>query len=308
MLVLMAILLNVAVFGSKRFQDVCGLPRLQALAYTTIRSIERKLNRSDRTLKERQWRGVILLVAVILASLGVGVTLQALLAHGMHLGELALLSLLLPIRPCWQRINDMYRDLRSHNTVAARLHLKGTVWRHYALLDEHALARAATEILAVQFSEKTVAPIMWYLAFGLPGLCVNKACYMLKESLCQPSAGDNAFTKPVQLLHFIMNYIPSRLCLLLWLMAMIFVPAQGLIAALKALFTSRLASAMPEEISVLAVACALNLSLGGPTSVYTSGKWQGAGSAKATSADVKRVQMLWLIVHGLLVLVIALSA
>lgn len=306
LLVLLAILLNAALFGSRRFYDALALDAKLQWPSVFIRGIDRKLNRPERTLNERRQRGWLLLAAMVMAALGVSSVLGVLFSHGTRFGELLLLALLLPVRPCFDRTLTMYKSLTAHDTLAAREGLKGTVWRHYALLDEHAVARAAIEIMAVQFSEKIVAPVLWYLLLGLPGLLVNKGVYVLKESLCQPLANEVAFSKPTQWVHFAMNYIPSRFALLLWFFAVVFVPAHGLVAALKALFKSKLLHATPEEVSVLAASCCLKLSLGGPTSVYTGGEWEGSGTAKATTADIKRAQMLYMIANGLLFAMIGL--
>ena len=300
-IVLLAMLLNIGLLGSKRFAPPSGHTALATL----IRSVERKLNRPQRSQRERRQRGMLLLAAAVMTGWAFGSGLHALFVSTWRSGEIFVLAFLLPVRPTWERADAIFKALKAHDTAAARLALQPTVWRHYALLDEHAVARAAIEILAVQLSEKIVAPVLWYMVLGLPALCVSKAIYLLIETLCQPMQRANDFTQPIRLAHHVMHYIPARVTMAGWLLGLLLLPSAHWLVSLRTLGKSPLVTASPEQVSVLAVACALNLSLGGPTSVYTDGQWFGPATAKATSADIKRAQVVWACLLGVLVAALA---
>lgn len=295
--VLLALLLNAVAFDARGPYGWLKLDRVARIPAKLIRGIERRLNRRQRDAATRKRRGVLLLVSVLMAAWG----LAALLAFAGHAGEFIALTLLLPVRPVWDKARAIKRALAAEETAKARLMLRGSVWRHYALLDAPALARAAIEILAVGFAEKILAPCFWYLLLGLPGLFLAKAIYLLEEQLCQPEPADNAFGAWARTLHYGVAYLPSRIASLLWLTAMMFLQGCRPIVALRQI-ASGIVTRTPEAVDVAAAASALNLSLGGPTSVYTRGKWLGSGSAKALPDDIGRAMYLYVLVHGLLVL------
>jgi adenosylcobinamide-phosphate synthase len=307
-LVLVAMLVGGALWGAGRLWPAARLEHWQQWPARLIRAIERRLNRPQRTLKERARRGDLLLAAAVLAGLAAGRLLEGLPAFGGWPLEALVLALLLPVRAGFERASSIRRALEQSDTLQARLGLKDTVWRHHAVLDAHAVGRAAIEMLAVQFSEKWLAPVCWYLLFGLPGLLVSKAVYLLKESLCQPMAAERAFSRSAQAAHMLMHYVPARAGLVLWVLAALFVPGPSLWQALRTLFKTPMRRLAPEAVAVLAAAGSLNVSLGGPTSVYTGGQWYGSGTARVAAGDVRSAQRLWLAAHAIAFVVLGFCA
>ena len=305
MIVLIALLLNIALFGSRWFGELTGLTGIAALPGAVIRASQRKLNRSQRSAQVRRSRGVMLVMSVVVLSLVTGLLLDMLSTSRLRVVDILLLALLLPVRQSWECARVIYKALRADDLASARLALKDTVWRHFGLLDAHGVARAAIELLAVQFSEKILAPVLWYLVLGLPGFLIDKSLYLLKETLCQPMASENDFGRPAIQAHFIANYIPARLAMGLWIAALFFFPVGNPIASLRRMEKGNLAQLTPERVSVLAASCALNLALGGPTSVYTLGNWHGSGTAKVRTPDIRRALILAGMVQLLLVLLLA---
>ena len=288
---ILALSLNAVLMGPWAVDSPLGdLLRLPA---QELRAIERKLNRPQRTLGVRTQRGLLLLVTVLLSALALGLVINQL--H-IRVLSIAVLALLLPVRPTWDLTSAIGKDLEIKDTATARIELKDSIWRHYALLDEYALARAAIETLAVQFSEKIVAPLFWYLLLGMPGFLLAKAIYLLKETLCLPQAS-NGFTQPAFLLHSTINFIPSRLAAILWLPMPMFLPSGKSIAAVTHVGSAIASQQTPEQLAVSAAAAVLGLSLGGPTSVYTQGIWCGTGSAKASPADIRHGLYLFALLH-----------
>ena len=66
------------------------------------------------------------------------------------------------------------REGLGHGLEAGRYAVSMIVGRDPELLDEAGVARAAIESLAENFADGVVAPALWYLAAGLPGLLVYK--------------------------------------------------------------------------------------------------------------------------------------
>lgn len=114
----------------------------------------------------------------------------------LRFAELLVLAALMPARQGWDLAQSIRKHLQAGELAKARMELDGTPWRHHALLDEHGAARAAIELLTVQFSEKIVSPMLWYLLFGLPGLLVCAAITLLHEALAPAAAPSRALIKP----------------------------------------------------------------------------------------------------------------
>ncbi len=304
--VLAALVANAVFFSARGPYGRFGLDHYCDAPARLIRMIERKLNRAQRTLTTLQWRGMLLLVATLMAALGVGCVLNLWRHTPLHYLDIIILACVLPVRPTWDRAYAIHSALSYGDTAGARLVLKDSPWRHYALLDAHALARSAIEILAVNFSEKILSPALWYVLFGMPGLMLCKALVLLEESLCQPLSVETAFGRPSHLLHFAVNYMPARLAAVFWLLSMPFIGVKGIFSAVKQTFNG-MGTRMPESQVVLGAGCALKLSLGGPTSIYTGGGWFGVGTAKAAPVDIKRMLYIYILAHVFTVLLLGIA-
>jgi len=298
-LVASALLLNAALAGPEALYAPLGLSRLTRFPASLIRNAERKLNRSHRSPEQRRLHGTILVAMVVAASLIIGWLGDTLFTHNARFLEILLLAALLPTRQTWNLATRIYRGLSSRNTVQARLALEGSVWRHYMLLDEYGIARAGIEILAVHFSEKILAPIFWYLLFGLPGLLVSKSVYLLVETLASTPAdpGLGGFKNTAITTHFLLHYLPSRIAAILWPLAVALPPSGDALMVFKRIMAGNFIERFPQSLSLLAAASAVGVSLGGPTSAYADQEWLGTATAKATAAHVKRARYLFALAH-----------
>ena len=137
---------------------------------------DRKLNRENRPAVDRVIRGALVVIVVAGLAGGVGWCASWLTQHhdfGWAL-ELFLLTALLAGRGLYDRVRAVGVGL-DHSLEEGReavSHIVGRAPRH---LDEHGVARAAIESCAENFSDGLIAPVFWYVLFGLPGLMVYKA-------------------------------------------------------------------------------------------------------------------------------------
>lgn len=299
LLILSALLLNAVLGGPSRVYSILGLARLARLPAQGIREIERRLNREHRTVKERVIRGWVFALFVIFACIAFGMLIDWILQDEWQFVEILLLAALLPARSTWKCASAVAGGLRRGSLNEARRALAGTVWRHHARLDEHGVARAAIETLAVHFSDKMVGPALFYLLFGLPGLFVSKSIYLMQETLVRPTQNEEAFAHASQQLHFFLHYIPARIAAMLWLCAAIFLPYANMKEATEQVVNGMFGE-RPQDVAVLSAAAVLRVSLGGPGSVYVHEGWVGAGSARASQADIRRAQRAFILLHVLL--------
>ncbi|MBF0560699.1 MAG: cobalamin biosynthesis protein, partial [Alphaproteobacteria bacterium] len=96
--------------------------------------------------------------------------------------------------------------------------------RDPASLDAAGVARAAIESCAENFSDGVVAPVFWYVVFGLPGLLVYKTVNTLDSMVGHRSERYLAFGWASARLDDLMNLIPARLAGLYLVIAAVFVP------------------------------------------------------------------------------------
>lgn len=278
--VISALLLN-ALLGHLSLYE--WFARQPAVQYTNqwLALIERKLNREHRSPQEREMRGWILIGAVLAACLLLGAGAQWLLHRQAWLLELVILTAALPARSAWERMQRLRTGLQAGDPDAASRALDSA-----APPDEPGIARAGIELLAVHFSEKILAPALWYMAFGLPGLCLSKAVWWLQRSLAKPG---HAFGRAASAVHYWLHYVPSRLNALLWIVASLFLPSARIREAVYAL-SDAMPKSPPDRLALQSAAAVLHLSLGGPHSPYAHGAWLGGGSVKPLPADLKRAQ------------------
>ena len=302
-LIISALLLNILLAGPKRLWAPLGLAHYFALPASFLRHSERKLNRSHRSLEQRKIRGLILVMAVMLLDIFAGWICTAMFSGEGQFFEIILLAMLLPVRQTWDVASQIHTHLRAGNIVSAKMVLEGSSWRHYMLLDEHGIARAGIEMLAVQFSEKVIAPIFWYVLLGLPGLFISRSLYLLVETLSALAADDSprGFGDAAITTHFFFHYIPARITALLWAVVSVFSPASDMNVIMKDI-VSDLWIVTPQSAVLTLAANAVGGALGGPASAYASGAWLGTGTVKITTVHLRRAMYLFALLQLFLLL------
>lgn len=297
LLALFALLLNAIIGGPRSLYLTLGADKLTHLPALCLRGIERRLNRSHRSPAQRYQRGWIMLVAALLCAVAAGLLIEQTPA----IVHIALIAALLPMRSSYDLANEVRRQLKAGNKEAAHQAFKGTLWRHHAMLDEHGLARAAIELLAMHFSEKIVSPLLWYIVGGLPGFFCISVITLLEETLTRPTDEEKHFSRPSHQLHRWAHLIPALLASLLWIVTC-FITRGKVIRQLD----YRLRS--PSAITLSAAAAALNVSLGGPSSSYATGTWYGTGTARTTQRDISRALWMYVVLQLVLFVLIGLYA
>jgi adenosylcobinamide-phosphate synthase len=299
-IIICALLLNALLAGPRSLYERIGLLQLAQLPARKLRDVERKLNREHRPERELEMRGYIVLVAGICAALAIGWLLQGVAHAGSRFLELVVLAIFLPVRPSADAAFSVKNALLRNDIAASRNIFIGTLWRHHAVMDAHSLARAAVETLSVHFSERILCPVLVYIVFGLPGMLTAMFVTLLHDTA---SAG--VFGKAVRNAYQLLHWIPSRLSACLWIAAALFLP-EGKIKQASTQIWPLMATDTPQALVVSSVGHVMNISLGGPASVYAGGIWLGNGTPKTLPAHIGKAIYLFAVLHVLLIIMLGL--
>lgn len=137
------------------------------------------------------------------------------------------------------------------------------VGRDTAAMDEAAVARAAVESAAENFSDGVIAPAFWFLIGGLPGLLLYKVTNTADSMIGHRSARYEQFGWAAARFDDLLNLIPARLT------ALIIALVHGRLNARAPILRDAVLHRSPNAgWPEAAMAVVLDLSLSGPRSYY----------------------------------------
>jgi len=250
----------------------------------------------------RRRRGILLCLALC-ASAGATGWLISALPFGPLWEALAVAILL-----CQRSLADHVRAVAGALRLSVgdgRMAVAMIVGRDTAGMDRPAVARAAIESAAENFSDGVVAPVFWYGVAGLPGILIFKAVNTADSMIGYRTPRHGAFGWAAARLDDVLNWIPARLT------ALLFVLTEG---------TWRAARGVPRDAGLhrspnagwpeAAMAVALGVALAGPRSyegerrdfpfVHPEGR-RDAGPDDIEAA-IRVLWRAWAVVLGLAVL------
>ena len=271
-----------------------------------IARLDAGLNRDGARPAVRRAAGVAAVVVLLSVSAGAGWVVSAVLGTvpGGWLVEAALASTLLAQRSLHRFVAAVPQALRTGGLEAGRLAVRHIVGRNPATLDEPAVARAAVESLAENFSDGVVAPALWLALFGLPGLLAYKAVNTADSMIGHRTPRHEAFGWAAARLDDAMNLPASRLTGAVLAVAAALLPGADPRTAWSAMRRDASRHRSPNAgWPEAAMAGALGLRLGGPRTygdVRVEDAWMGAGRAGLTADDIDRALALYRRAAGLL--------
>jgi adenosylcobinamide-phosphate synthase len=257
--------------------------------------------------RRRGRRAVLLLLALAAAT---GLALQQLCLLLPH-GWLAL-GVLMSTALAWRGLHEHVQAVASaldHDLAAARRAVAHIVGRDPESLDRPAIARAAIESTAESFADGVIAPLVWGLVLGLPGMLVYKTINTADSMIGHRTPRLLHFGRFAARLDDAANWLPARLAALLLLLAACLTPDTSPAAAWRALRRDPRHHRSPNAgWPEAAMAGALGLRLAGPrryAGMLVPDAWMGTGRAAATPADIR--QALRLLARATLLAAVALA-
>jgi adenosylcobinamide-phosphate synthase len=268
------------------------VPHPVALIGGAIARLEKVLlEHGDAPARQRR-RGALLCLAVTAMAAAIGFALQRLcLALPSGWFWLALLmSTLIAWRGLHRHVADVADGL-DQGLAEARRAVAHIVGRDPESLDQPAVARAAIESTAENFSDGVVAPLFWGVLFGLPGMLAYKAINTLDSMIGHRTPRHLHFGRFPARLDDAANWLPARLSALLILIAALFVPWAQAGAGWRAVWRDARHHRSPNAgWPEAAMAGCLGLRLAGPRRYgrrVVEDAWMGDGRAEATSTDIR---------------------
>ncbi len=255
---------------------------------TLLAALDTRLNDASAPPRVRRRRGGLAL-AILLGSATAGAAMLRRLGPSL---DAVAAATLLASRSLHDHVAAVLDPLERGDDAAARAALARIVGRDTAALDRHAIARAAIESLAENFSDAVVAPALFFLAGGLPGIALYKAANTADSMIGHRTPRHREFGRASARLDDLLNLPASRLSALLLALAS-GRPRASLRAVRRSARRHRSPNAgWPEA----AMAGALGLRLNGPRSyggVPSTDSWMGDGRSQAGPADLRRALALY---------------
>lgn len=194
----------------------------------------------------------------------------------------------------WRSLRDHVAAVQTglaHSTEAGRRAVGHIVGRDTTDLDPPAIARAAIESAAENFSDGLVAPIFWFALFGLPGIAAYKAINTLDSMIGYRTARHLYFGRIAARADDLANWVPARITGLLFCLAATSHPLTDAGNAWRIMWRDARSHASPNAgWPEAAMAGALTTALGGPRS-YPGGVREAAwlGAPGQRTADGKTI-------------------
>nr|WP_319248994.1 adenosylcobinamide-phosphate synthase CbiB [uncultured Celeribacter sp.] len=203
-LVLMLAMVLDALFGEPKWLWD-RLPHPAVLIGRGIGWADRRFNAGSH----RKAKGVLLTLTLVLGAVAIGLLLRQIPGVEILGG-----AILLAQRSLIDHVRAVARGL-EHSLDDGRQSVAMIVGRDTAAMDEAAVARAAIESAAENFSDGVIAPAFWFLLFGLPGILAYKAINTADSMIGYRTEQHRDFGWASARLDDLVNLIPARLTALL---------------------------------------------------------------------------------------------
>jgi adenosylcobinamide-phosphate synthase len=200
-------------------------------------------------------------------------------------------STLLAQRSLHDHVERVAAALEREGLAAGRQAVAHIVGRDTQALDEAAVARAAIESLAENFSDGVVAPAVWLAIGGIPGAAVYKAINTADSMIGHRSRRHEAFGWAAARVDDLVNLPASRLSALLLVAAAATRSGASAMQAWRAVARDASHHRSPNAgYPEAAMAGALDLALAGPrvyAGVEVDDVVVGHGRRDATASDIR---------------------
>ncbi|MEM6901977.1 MAG: cobalamin biosynthesis protein [Pseudomonadota bacterium] len=289
----LAILVELVLGQMPAFRHV----RWQVALRGFCQGLERRLNRHKRSDGARLIRGLLLCLTLLLPALFLGTLMTLFIGSLPPPIAAGLVSLLLAGGLRFGAAWSVAGALRQAVAAADRQRANRLIRAHGridpAAMDDHAVVREAVELLARGWDRGLIAPLFWFLLFGLPGLFTLIVVQAADDVVGRGDQRTEAFGMVISRLDTILHLLPARLSGLLLLGGLSLAKPGRLGAALTSLRAAAKARVMLNGRWALApFAGGLDMSLAGPSKAMKQRAWIGDGTARLEPEAIGRAKIL----------------
>lgn len=274
------------------------IPHPVAVIGAFVAWLDRTLNRDHDNPETRRAAGVIALAVLVAVAIAVGLALHAVFAAIPFgwLGTVVVAFVFIASRSLYDHVRAVADAFDPEAFVGglpdARSAVSRIVGRDPESLDEPAVCRAAIESMAENFSDGVVAPVLWFLLLGVPGLIAYKAINTADSMIGHRSERHRDFGWAAARLDDLVNLPASRLAGLLIALA---APLVGgsIAQSLRVMWTEAGGHRSPNAgWPEAAMAAALGVALAGPRRyggrLVDDAYMNAAGRRNAMPEDIRR--------------------
>jgi adenosylcobinamide-phosphate synthase len=278
-----------------------------------VATLDRRLNRDGAQPRRRRGAGVvaILIVLGVVGAIAVAVQHQLLRFPFGTLALGLLASSFFAQRSLHRHVAAVADALDKGDIASGRIAVSHIVGRDPLALDAAGIARAAIESLAENFSDGVVAPVVWMVIGGLPGVALYKAINTADSMIGHRTPRHEDFGWAAARLDDLVNLPASRFSALLLVAAAALSKNVSAGGAWQAVSRDAARHRSPNAgYPEAAMAGALGLSLAGPRiygGVRVEDAFMGAARRDAGAADIRRALALFRRADAILIAILAVA-
>ena len=265
-----------------------------------------KMNKQGRPKGDLIFRGFVLMAFVAGISFVIGKALEILGEQYSYWSiiEIGALCLVLSSGAVFAAMGRLYKALNQKKVTAGAYYtIARSTQTDLSKNDDYTITRVGMGYVLKSFDKAVVAPIIWYLIFGLAGAYIYAALAALAWRFGK-DGHSGGFGQAMMALEKLLGFVPNIVSGVLICLAALLTPTAGMTRAFLGLMRPS-GRAKYEEggLPLTAAAYALNTSLGGPTPdlkgyVVPRG-WIGpkGATAQLESKHLHRVAYISFIAH-----------
>ena len=264
-----AIALLISVFLGLLVGPVGGdaTPLFWRIMHGLFGGLGKRMDKAGRPRGDLILRGFFIAVAGFTVSFFIGQALATIVVtYGQWgIAEILALSILLSSGALWIALIRLYRALHKGKVEeGVYFVLARTARNNLSAVDDFTITRTGMGLAVRGFDKAIVAPILWYLIFGLTGAYIYAGMMALNWCFGRDGAS-NGFAVIMASIEKLMGIVPSVISAAFLSLSCAFTPTAMITSALKGWNAHKNKADYAEGgLPLTAVAYGLNVSLGGP--------------------------------------------
>ena len=238
--------------------------------------------------KDEILRGVYLVLFILLSVGSMSLVLQEFLRYLHPLVEILLSSFIASMFIAHRMLYDSVKEVLTSKNKQHSISM--LVSRDTENMSESDVYKASIETYAENLSDGVVAPMLYLLLFGLPGIILYKTVNTMDSMVGYRNSTYEKYGKTAAKLDDLLNYIPSRLTAMF---IMFIAKEKNIFAFYK---NGKEHESPNAGHPITAMALVLHIELGGDTSYFGKLKKKptfGSGRKIITEGDVKKALALF---------------